>query len=77
MIDQVEKIIKINDLRNQIAHNLEPLRLSTNQERQVLIDAKKALNKMIIAVYPEVEEATFLLFTQLNRMINEELDEYS
>ena len=77
LIDQVEKIIKINNLRNQIAHNLEPLRLSTNQERQVLIDAKKALNKMIIAVYPEVEEATFLLFTQLNRMINEELDEYS
>lgn len=77
LIQQVEIILKMNDLRNQIAHNLEPLRLSTNQERQVLINAKKALNEMIKVVYPEVKEEVFSLFMQFNQMIKEELDEYN
>lgn len=73
--NQVAVILKTNDLRNQVAHNLEPLKLSTDQERQDLIKAKKALNEMIKVVYPGVKEEVFSLFMQFNQTIKKELDE--
>lgn len=71
VLKNVHAVNNINSLRNQVAHNLQLLNLYQNKNEKNIDTAVKAVEKLLLIVYPEVNDSTLNYFDQFNERIKE------
>ncbi|HCT0363473.1 TPA: type III-A CRISPR-associated protein Csm6, partial [Staphylococcus pseudintermedius] len=59
ILDASQYIMNINDLRNTIAHQLEPLKLESKKNIEKITKAVEVIPKMILHSFPEMKREDF------------------
>lgn len=67
----LRQILKINGLRNSVAHRLEALPLDQNENRSKINKSVKSLKQLLLIQYPEVDQEDFNYLQQFNAKIEE------
>lgn len=71
VLKNIHFVNNINNLRNQVAHNLQPLNLYQNKNERNIDLAVKAVENLLLSVFPEVDNSVLNYFDQFNERIKE------
>lgn len=71
IIECLDSVMAVNNLRNSVAHQLEHLSLDKNSNINMIEEAVEAVQQLIILLFTQVEEADFEYFKNLNDEIRE------
>ncbi|MGM0216497.1 type III-A CRISPR-associated CARF protein Csm6 [Enterococcus sp. AZ109] len=69
MMKEMVCVNRINDIRNNVAHKLENLDLEEKNNEKKIIEAVRAVKKMINMVFPTIKQEDYEYFNKLNEEI--------